>query len=184
MPELGIVSPSTVFRQITVPPGLAEVIATHKALFGGFVMEANDGGAEGNADGGDSARTFTQAALKAKAEAHDKAEEANKGELQKAIDRATAAEKKVADFEAADKKRQADAEHAEQVGKWTAAAAKKNGVPAEAIKGTTEQDINEHAKMLAGLLPRRASAPREGEQPEGGGTSEMQAFARQLFNRD
>lgn len=63
MPELGIVSPSTVFRQITVPPGLAEVIATHKALFGGFVMEANDGGAEGNADGGDSARTFTQAEL-------------------------------------------------------------------------------------------------------------------------
>lgn len=185
------------------PADLAEVIATHRALFGGFVMET-DGG-----DGGEppspGEKSFTQAELnailaedrrktaarygdyddlKAKAAQFDQAEQANKSELQKALDRATAAEKERDDLKAADKTRQDREAHAAQVKAWTEAAAKKTGVPADAIKGATEDEIKAHAAQLAGLLPRKGYVPTEGNPPAGDGNSEMRAFAQQLFNKN
>lgn len=184
-----------------IPADLAEVIATHKAIFGGFTMTATP------PEGGDTqppAKTFTQDevnaflaedrrktstkysdydALKAKAAEYDKAQDAAKTELQKAIDRAVAAEKERDDLKAADKARLDKEAHEADKKKWADAAAKKAGVPAEAIKGETEDEIKEHADQLAKLLPRKGHVPTEGLLPEGDGSSELRSFARQLFNK-
>lgn len=111
-------------------------------------------------------------------------EEASKSELQKALDRTAKAEKERDDLKAADQARQERETHAEQVKKWAEAAAKKTGVPAEALKGDTEEEIKAHADLLASLMPRKGYVANEGERPKGDGTSELRGFTRQLFNPD
>lgn len=120
--------------------------------------------------------------LKAAKAKLDQVEDAAKTELQKAVDRATAAETERDALKQAETDRQAADAHATQVKTWTDAAAKKNGIPADAIKGATEEEIFAHAKQLAALLPRTASAPREGELPKEDGNSELRGIVRQLFN--
>ncbi len=188
--------------EIEFPADLAEIIATHRGLFGGFTMSSNppEGGESGDGAG---AKTFTQDevnaflaedrrksaaryadydALKTKADEYDKAQEAAKTELQKAIDRAAAAEKERDDLKAADKARIDREAHEADKKKWAEAAAKKLGIPADAIKGETEEEIKGHAEQLAKLLPRKGHVPREGELPAGEGNSELREFTRQLFN--
>lgn len=103
-----------------MPGELAQIIATHKALFGGFVMQADEaGGHEGGSPSGETpaaddfkaittqdelnrivgeriARERSKFAdygdLKAKAAQFDKIEEQNKTEIQRATERAEAAE--------------------------------------------------------------------------------------------
>lgn len=193
--------------EITIPADLAEVIRTHRELFGGFTMTSTPpegGGDDGHgADG--SPTTFTQEQvnaflaedrrknaarfadyddLKAKASEYDKAQEASKTELQKAIDRAAAAEKERDDLKAAEKARIDKEAHEADRKKWREAAAKKHGIPADVIQGNTEDEIGAHAEQLAKLLPRKGHVPREGELPAGDGKSELREFARQLFNND
>ena len=186
------------------PLELAEIVSIHRGLTGGFVMEAADGGTGGSDGAPPSDRTFSQSELnailaedrrktagkfadyddlKAKAAQYDQAEQANKSELQKALDRATAAEKERDDLKAANKDREDREAHASQIKTWAEAAAKKTGVPADAIKGNTEDEIKAHAATLAGLLPRKGHVPTEGTQPVGDGNSELRAFTQQLFGK-
>ena len=109
-------------------------------------------------------------------------EEASKSDVQKALDRAVKAEKERDDLKAAEQARKDQADHDEQVKKWAEAAAKKTGVPANALKGNTEEEIKAHAELLASLMPRKGYVPNEGERPQGDGNSELRSFTRQLFH--
>ncbi len=189
----------------TMPAQLAEIIATHRALFGGFVMEtdppAGGQGGDGPPPPGDGFQPITSQEdlnrvigerlkrakpadyddLKAKAAKFDEVEQASKTELQKAFDRAAAAEKKAADLEAAEKNRMEAEARAKEIAGWAEAAAKKHGIPAELIRGADKDEISAHAAALAAAMPnRRGSAPREGVLPTGG-TNEMRGLAQQVF---
>ena len=87
--------------------------------------------------------------LKTKATAHDAYVEAQKTELQKATDRAVAAEAKVQGFET----------------EKTAAAlrtevSKATGVPVDALRGNTKEELEAHAATLKALI-----APTDGRRP-------------------
>lgn len=76
--------------------------------------------------------------LKEKSEKFDAMEEANKSELQKALDRANALETELADRKKADEVR----EVREKV-------AKETGIPVHLLKGATEEECKEEAKAIA-----------------------------------
>jgi hypothetical protein len=101
-------------------------------------------------------------------------EESQKTEFQKIQDRAEAAEKRAADLEAAEQKRQADAVVAAQVAAWKTKIADDTGIPASALRGTTQEEIRAHAKEIQALLPdpnaRRGGVyvPAEGRSTAGG----------------
>jgi hypothetical protein len=120
-------------------------------------------------------------------------ENANKSEAEKLQARAEAAEKRAADLEAAEQQRIAKAEAARQVADWKAqivADPKFEGVPASALRGSTEDELREHAAELKALLPdpnvRRgggAYVPAEGRQQTGSGSADpRQVFADILKN--
>lgn len=198
--------PATDLVDMTAPDAIAQILDIHRGLFGGYRMDAEDAGND-EPDGApkDGGRTFTQAelnahiaearrktaakfadydALKAKAGEYDQAQDAAKTDLQKALDRALAAEKERDDLRAADQTRKDREALAEQVRGWVDAAAKRTGVPADAIKGSTEAEIDAHAETLKSLLPRKGYVRTEGTPPAGDGNSELRAFAHQLFNKD
>lgn len=75
--------------------------------------------------------------IKAKAEKYDQLEAAQKTDLDKANDRADKAEAKLAQYESK-----------EQAEGWKAAASKATGVPSNILRGSTEEEINEHAESL------------------------------------
>lgn len=114
-------------------------------------------------------------------------EDAQKGDLQKAQERAEAAEKRAADLEAAEQARIQKAEAARQIADWKATVAADpqfEGVPPSALRGTTEDEIREHAAELKALLPdpnaRRgggAYVPAEGRQPGTASADPRQVFA-------
>jgi len=99
---------------VTTPPELAQIIAIHKGLFGGWKMQtdATPGDGAQEAPGAGDAKTATPVDWEAKArewEAKAKQnasaakrlaalEDANKSETQKLTDRATAAETSAADW--------------------------------------------------------------------------------------
>jgi len=87
--------------------------------------------------------------LKKKADEFDKLAEAQKTETQKAQDRADAAEKRIAEFETA-----------KQVEAWKADVAKAAGVPVEALRGSTLEELQAHGETLKALIPR--SEPKKG----------------------
>lgn len=76
-------------------------------------------------------------------------EEANKTELQKALDRAEAAESKVAGYETR-----------EQIAAWKTEVAEATGVPAAALAGSTKEELEAHAKTLKPLITTQAAAQR------------------------
>ena len=110
--------------------------------------------------------------LKAKAAKFDEAEAASKSELEKAVERAEKAEQALADIEA-------EAE----VAALRAEVAKEKGVDAELLRGTTREELEEHAdaiKAFAGNTPKFGSVPDFGEaKPPAGkkGTAELFADA-------
>lgn len=115
--------------------------------------------------------------LKAKAAEHDKAVEAQKSEAQKAVERATVAEAKVAAYEAE-----------RQVAAWKADVSKTSGVPAVALAGSTLEEITAHAELLKSLIPavpeRKGAVgpyvPPEGSAPGGAVGGPAEAFGQFL----
>jgi hypothetical protein len=93
-----------------------------------------------------------------KAKKFDELEEANKTEQEKLLARAEAAEKKLADREAKD----AAAATAAEI-------AKEKGVPVEALRGSTREELEAHADALAAILPKKPPVPSADGQGEGDG---------------
>lgn len=89
--------------------------------------------------------------LQKKAKAFDEAQEAAKTEQQKLADRADAAEKALADREAKDKL----AAFAKEV-------AKDSKVPADALRGSTEDEIRAHFEQLKSLIPAEPATTKKG----------------------
>ena len=100
-------------------------------------------------------------------------EEAQKTELQKAQERAEAAEKRAAEFESK-----------QQIAEWKEAISAKTGVPVGVLRGTTEEDIKAHAESLKQFLPDPNARPRvgthipaEGRTVGAGGNDPAEQFA-------
>lgn len=102
-------------------------------------------------------------------------EEASKTELQKAQERADAAEKRAAEFESRD-----------QRAKWAADIVKDSKVPASALRGATEDELKAHFEELKALIPAEEApkpgavgpyVPIEGSNPTGTLGGPRQAFA-------
>ena len=119
--------------------------------------------------------------LKKKAAEYDKLVAANQTEQEKILARAEAAEKRAAELEAAEAKRQADAEQAAQIAAWKSKIAEDTGVPASALRGTTQEELRDHAKEIKALLPetRRGHVSAEG-RTVGGGSSPADQFIAAL----
>ncbi|WP_156749430.1 helicase [Mycobacterium sp. E1747] len=100
--------------------------------------------------------------------------ESQKTELQKAIERADAAEGALGALKAA-----------EQIREWKSATAKKFGVPADALRGVDLDEIEEHAATLKSLLPeprKPGHVPGEGRTVQPGSGDPAQQFAEILRN--
>jgi len=80
--------------------------------------------------------------LKAKATKFDEVTEANKTELQKERERADAAERKAAGYEAE-----------KQVATWAAEIVKGSTIPANALRGSTKEELAEHFEVLKSIAP-------------------------------
>lgn len=91
-----------------------------------------------------------------KAKRFDEIEEANKTEQEKLLARAEAAEKKLAEREAQDAAKSLAAEVAEA-----------KGVPATALRGSTREELEEHADQLLSMIPKKQPAPSADGQGEG-----------------
>jgi hypothetical protein len=93
--------------------------------------------------------------LKAKAAEFDKVAEAQKSDLQRQVERAEAAEKEAAELRSA-----------REIEGWKAQVSKKTGVPANVLRGSTLDELEDHAASLKSLLPE----PRPGRVPSEGRT--------------
>lgn len=127
--------------------------------------------------------------LRKKAAEYDKLVDSQKTELERIQARAEAAERRAADLEAAEAKRAAEAEQARQVADWKTAIAKDTGVPASALRGSTKEDLQQHAEELKALMPdpntRRvggAYVPAEGRNVGASGSNPRDDFGRILAN--
>ena len=112
------------------------------------------------------------AEYKAKAERLDEIEEQNKSELEKANERAAKAESELAAFHA-ERDRRA----------WAAEVSADTGVPVDIIKGSTKEEMAEHAASLARYFKKPAASvvQSEGFAPApGAGASTAQIFANSL----
>lgn len=86
--------------------------------------------------------------LKAKAAKFDEVEQANKTELQKALDRAAAAEAKVASYETRD-----------QVSTWAKEIVAGSPIPADALRGSSKEELQAHFDQLKALVPSSEDQP-------------------------
>ncbi len=99
-------------------------------------------------------------------------ENASKTELQKALDRADAAEKRVKQYETE-----------QQVAAWKTDVAEKAGIPARLLRGTSLEELQAHAdeiKTELGATKRGPFVPTPGAIPSTP-ANENELFARQLF---
>jgi hypothetical protein len=99
-------------------------------------------------------------------------EEASKTDLEKFQSRAEAAEKRLAEIESR-----------EQVASWKSEIAAGTGVPADALRGSTREELEAHAEALKPLLTasqRGPFVPSPGNIPDNPVTDNA-AFARALF---
>ena len=180
----------------TMPADLAEIIATHRELFGGFTMMADGPEAPSDGDEGDAGtdKAFTQAdvdriiaerlkredvkGLKSKAAEYDKLAEAQKTAEQKAADAQRAAEARAVEAEAKAIRYQVAAE---------------DGISkADAdlfLTGTDEDTIRAQAKRLierdADRKKQGNHVPGEGRTPKNPSKDDpLREFTRQLFDKD
>jgi hypothetical protein len=115
--------------------------------------------------------------LKSKASRLDEIEEAQKSELQKAIERAEAAEGTLATLQAA-----------QQISDWKSEVTKLPkyaGVSPDVLRGTTLEEIEEHAAQLKALLPeprKPGHVPGEGRTVTNGTGDPAQQFADLIRN--
>jgi ATP-dependent Clp protease ATP-binding subunit ClpA len=96
-------------------------------------------------------------------------EEASKSDLQKAIDRAETAERRIAEVE---------------LSAARAEIAATSGVPLEALRGSNREELEAHAETLKALLtaqPRGPVVSNPGGIPANAGGGDERAFARALF---
>lgn len=120
-------------------------------------------------------------AVKAKADQFDALEEASKSELQKALDRADAAEKAIADRDAADVQRKAEADAAEALATLRAEVAEAKGITdATILAGSTREELEAHADKLKPLINPHPVISDPGKTPENE-PSEEAAFVAALF---
>lgn len=97
-------------------------------------------------------------------------EESQKSDLQKALDRAEAAERRAAEFETA-----------QQIQAWKADISKETGVPVQYLRGATEDELKAHAVELAPVFKDRGpTVPTVGQTPTTT-TSDARATAKRLF---
>jgi hypothetical protein len=128
--------------------------------------------------------------LRKKADEYDKLVESQKTEQERILARAEAAEAKAAALEAAEQARVEKAQLAQQVADWKtkiAADPKFAGVPASALRGSTEEELREHAAELKALIPevdarRGAYVPSEGRHTGSGSTDARAEFANILHS--
>lgn len=111
--------------------------------------------------------------VKTKAAEFDKAAEASKSEIQKAVERADAAESRAATFEAK-----------EQRVTWAAEITKDSAVPAAALRGSTREELLEHFELLKPLVTKptqsRMASPAGRPSHEGGEKGRAAAAVRML----
>jgi len=116
-----------------------------------------------------------EARAKSNADAAKRLEEIenqSKSELQKAAERAEAAERRVQEFELR-----------EQVKQWKDEVAEATGVPAAALSGSTLEELTAHAEVLAPLIKAAQKGPRVpnvGDTPSNAASAERQTV-RDLF---
>lgn len=129
--------------------------------------------------------------LRKKADEYDKLVASQQTEQEKILARAEAAEKRAQELEAAEQARVEKAELAKQIDDWKtkiAADPKFEGVPASALRGSTEDELKEHAAILKALLPappdprRGAYVPSEGQHTGAGKTSPRDEFIDLIAN--
>lgn len=110
--------------------------------------------------------------LKAKAAEFDKVQQAAKTDLERALERAETAEKRAAAYEAK-----------EQRATWAAEIVGDSGVPAEALRGSTRDELEEHFGLLKPHFtkpaPKRTATP-QGKPATGAGESRAVAALREL----
>lgn len=107
--------------------------------------------------------------VKAKASRLDELEERSKTELQKALDRATAAESRVASFEAR-----------EQSAQWAAEIVKGSTIPAHVLRGSTREELEAHFNDLKALAPKPIRTPVPTGKNDGQPGSRAAEALRQL----
>jgi len=157
---------------LTAPGGLDELFAFHRATFGDAVMEDD---ADKDKDGDKDKDTPDPAAelekwksLARKNEARakenadkakrfDEMEEASKSDLEKANARAEAAEKALADRDAK-----------EALVSDRDAVAKEFGLDAALLRGSSREDLEEHAKTLQPFFTKDKAPSSEGAGDAGG----------------
>jgi len=102
-------------------------------------------------------------ALRDKAKKFDELEEQSKTDLEKAVARAEAAEKAIAERDAKEQAKTL----AEEIAK-TKSDGLASPIPASALRGTTREELEAHADELAALLPKATgAAPADGQGKTG-----------------
>lgn len=115
--------------------------------------------------------------LKAKAERLDEIEEQGRSDLEKAEARAAAAEQALKDREAAEAVAKAEADAAAELAKDAAAIAEASGVPVDLLRGSTKDELEAHAKLLAPRLTGGPVLNHVRTSGTGGGQSATSSFA-------
>lgn len=118
--------------------------------------------------------------LKAKAASFDEIEEGRKSELQKALDRAEAAEKAIAEREAAEAQRVAEERAAQELAELRKSVADAKGVDVNVLRGDTREELEAHADVLKPLITSHPVIPGQGDTPDKT-PSEEATFVRGLF---
>ncbi|TXK17400.1 hypothetical protein [Homoserinibacter sp. GY 40078] len=103
------------------------------------------------------------AELREKAAKVDQADEDKKSEIDKLTERLGKAEQALAEREAKD----AETAKKSELATIAAEVAKAKGVPADALRGGTREELEVHADQLASILPKTPAAPGTGGQGEG-----------------
>ena len=96
------------------------------------------------------------------------------GERDKLTEQVTELTSKVTEFE-----------KAEQWRGLVADVSKKKGVPADALRGSTREELEAHADVLADLIKTKEPvAPGQGLHPSQAPVDETREFAKRLFHKD
>lgn len=82
--------------------------------------------------------------LRAKASKLDEIEQASRSELQKLLDENTTLKTRVESFE-----------REKQVAAWAAEITKDSGIPPEALRGNTKEELEQHFTVLSSLVPKQ-----------------------------
>ena len=74
-------------------------------------------------------------------------------------------------------------DEARQRREWVDKVASETGVPADVLRGSTLEELRDHAKALKALLPASPIVKGQGEYPTNPATTPEQRLARDLFGK-